>query len=261
MGSALILRSLATIDPKSLRAPPLMSYRAQATHVIGELIWGRADAAGAGDHGLVGIAITCVNTGSRERLARGARAAASAEIRLRGELHFSLCRGGGRVGSLIINYLMQSDVLGLGQKAAGEHVPLYWGGAMVGRFIGSYLLRLFSPGKVLAVAAAEVITLLFTSSHTTGVVSGWSLLSIGLCNSIMFPTIFSLASEGSVALRLSLRHHRRGDRRRRRDPAADRPCGGCVQPENGAHCPGDLPNGDPGVRDLLPTAGGHSRAG
>jgi FHS family L-fucose permease-like MFS transporter len=87
-------------------------------------------------------------------------------------------------------------VLGLGQQAAGEHVPFYWGGAMVGRFIGSYLLRLFSPGKVLATAAAGVMTLLFISSHTTGAVSGWALLAIGLCNSIMFPTIFSLASEG-----------------------------------------------------------------
>jgi len=100
------------------------------------------------------------------------------------------------IGSLIVNYLMQADVLGLGQQAAGEHVPLYWGGAMVGRFIGSYLLRLFSPGKVLATAAAGVITLLFISSHTTGAASGWSLLAIGLCNSIMFPTIFSMASEG-----------------------------------------------------------------
>ncbi|HUA25856.1 MAG TPA: sugar MFS transporter [Steroidobacteraceae bacterium] len=100
------------------------------------------------------------------------------------------------IGSLIVNYLMQSDVLGLGQKAAGEHVPFYWGGAMVGRFIGAYLLRVISPGKVLAAAATGVLTLLFISSHTTGALSGWSLLAIGLCNSIMFPTIFSLASEG-----------------------------------------------------------------
>jgi MFS transporter, FHS family, L-fucose permease len=100
------------------------------------------------------------------------------------------------IGSLIVNYLMQSDVLGLGQKAAGEHVPLYWGGAMVGRFIGAYLLRVFSPGKVLAAAATGVLTLLFISSHTGGALSGYALLAIGLCNSIMFPTIFSLASEG-----------------------------------------------------------------
>jgi FHS family L-fucose permease-like MFS transporter len=74
--------------------------------------------------------------------------------------------------------------------------PKMWGGAMVGRFIGSYLLRVFSPGKVLAGAAAAVITLLLISANTTGAVSGWSLLAIGLFNSIMFPTIFTLACEG-----------------------------------------------------------------
>ncbi|MDE2137237.1 MAG: sugar MFS transporter [Gammaproteobacteria bacterium] len=100
------------------------------------------------------------------------------------------------IGSLIVNYLMQSSVLGLGSEAAGHHISWYWGGAMVGRFIGSYLLRVFSPGKVLAFAAAAVMTLLFISANTTGLVSGYSLLAIGLFNSIMFPTIFALACEG-----------------------------------------------------------------
>jgi FHS family L-fucose permease-like MFS transporter len=80
--------------------------------------------------------------------------------------------------------------------AAGKHVSFYWGGAMVGRFIGAYLLRLFSPGKVLATAAATVIVLLTVSANSVGLVSGWSLLAVGLFNSIMFPTIFTLASEG-----------------------------------------------------------------
>jgi FHS family L-fucose permease-like MFS transporter len=100
------------------------------------------------------------------------------------------------IGSLIVNYLAQSNVLGLGQEQAGEHVPFYWGGAMVGRFVGAYLLRVFSPGKVLACAAAAVIALLLISANATGVVSGWALLAVGLFNSIMFPTIFSLACEG-----------------------------------------------------------------
>jgi len=100
------------------------------------------------------------------------------------------------IGSLIVNYLMQPNVLGLAQEDAGKHVPLYWGGAMVGRFIGSYLLRVSSPGKVLASAAAVVIALLLVSANSSGALSGWSLLAIGLFNSIMFPTIFSLASEG-----------------------------------------------------------------
>ena len=100
------------------------------------------------------------------------------------------------IGSLLVNYLMQSSVLGLAQQAAGKHVPYYWGGAMLGRFVGAYVLRLFSPGKVLACAAGTALVLLFTSAHAVGAVSGWSLLAVGLCNSIMFPTIFSLACEG-----------------------------------------------------------------
>jgi MFS transporter, FHS family, L-fucose permease len=87
-------------------------------------------------------------------------------------------------------------VLSLSAREAGKHVPYYWGGAMVGRFIGAYLLRVFSPGKVLAAAAGAVITLLLIAATNGGAVSGWALLAIGLFNSIMFPTIFSLACEG-----------------------------------------------------------------
>jgi FHS family L-fucose permease-like MFS transporter len=100
------------------------------------------------------------------------------------------------IGSLIVNYLMQGSVLGLAADQAGKQVPLYWGGAMAGRFIGAYVLRIFAPGKVLAAAAALAIGLLLISSHTTGEFSAASLLAIGLFNSIMFPTIFTLASEG-----------------------------------------------------------------
>ncbi len=100
------------------------------------------------------------------------------------------------IGSLIVSYLMQPSVMGLAPGLAGKHLIVYWGGAMVGRFIGAWLLRLFSPGKVLACAAGTVIILLTVSANTVGLVSGWSLLAIGLFNSIMFPTIFTLASEG-----------------------------------------------------------------
>jgi MFS transporter, FHS family, L-fucose permease len=86
--------------------------------------------------------------------------------------------------------------MGLSAVAAGSMVGLYWGGAMVGRFIGSAILRVISPGKVLAFNAAAVVVLLLISANTTGAVSGYSLLAIGLANSIMFPTIFTLACEG-----------------------------------------------------------------
>jgi len=100
------------------------------------------------------------------------------------------------IGSLIVNYLMQSTTMGLAEQLAGKHVPYYWGGALVGRFIGAALLRMVSPGKVLATAACGSIALIAASMLLQGPASGWTLLAIGLCNSIMFPTIFSLACEG-----------------------------------------------------------------
>ena len=66
---------------------------------------------------------------------------------------------------------------------------------MIGRFIGSAVMRVISPGKLLACVAVGAITLILVSIGTTGSVSGYSLLAIGLMNSIMFPTIFSVASE------------------------------------------------------------------
>jgi FHS family L-fucose permease-like MFS transporter len=99
------------------------------------------------------------------------------------------------IGSLIVNYLQQSSVLGLEARSAGELIAFYWGGAMVGRFIGSAILRVVSPGLVLTCAAAGAIGLILLSTNTTGTLAGYSLLAVGLMNSIMFPTIFSLASE------------------------------------------------------------------
>ena len=100
------------------------------------------------------------------------------------------------IGSVLVNFLMQPSTLGLGQQAAGERLSLYWGGAMVGRFIGAGLLRLASPGKVLACAAAGAGALALIAGAAHGPLAGWALIAVGLMNSIMFPTIFSLALEG-----------------------------------------------------------------
>ncbi|EGD60393.1 glucose/galactose transporter [Novosphingobium nitrogenifigens DSM 19370] len=99
------------------------------------------------------------------------------------------------IGSLIVNYLRQPSVLGLTQEAAGRMIGLYWAGAMTGRFIGSAVLRVVNPGKVLAGVALGALILLALSTHMTGPMGGYSLLAIGLMNSVMFPTIFSLACE------------------------------------------------------------------
>lgn len=99
------------------------------------------------------------------------------------------------IGSLIVNYLMQPQVMALSEQSAGKLIGIYWGGAMVGRFIGSAILRLVSPGIVLACVAGGAMGLILVSTNTAGTVSGYTLLAIGLMNSIMFPTIFSLACE------------------------------------------------------------------
>ena len=100
------------------------------------------------------------------------------------------------IGSLIVNYLSQQHVLGLDEQSAGKLVGVYFGGAMIGRFIGSAVLRIMSPGKLLAIAAVGALILLTCASTASGTLAGYSLLAIGLMNSIMFPTIFTLASEG-----------------------------------------------------------------
>jgi len=100
------------------------------------------------------------------------------------------------IGSVMTNYLMQPSVLGLPAARAGQHVSFYWGGAMIGRFVGAYVLRRAKPGYALAACAVGAGLLAAASSLSTGVVAAYALIAVGLFNSIMFPTIFALASEG-----------------------------------------------------------------
>jgi len=78
----------------------------------------------------------------------------------------------------------------------GSFNVLYWGGAMVGRFAGSYLTKIYRPQKVLALFASSAIVLVLITISASGLVALWTVLAVGLFNSIMFPTIFSLAIEG-----------------------------------------------------------------
>jgi len=100
------------------------------------------------------------------------------------------------IGSMIVNYMQQPSVLGVTALVAGAFIPWYWGGALVGRFAGSAVLRLVNPGMVLACNAIGAIALILISANSYGNVAAWSLIAIGLMNSIMFPTIFSLACDG-----------------------------------------------------------------
>lgn len=96
------------------------------------------------------------------------------------------------IGSLLVNFMSQPEVGGLTEQVAGRYLALYWGGAMVGRFIGAVVLRKVKPAYVLAFNAACAIALLIVAMSSAGRVAMWSVLAIGLFNSIMFPTIFTL---------------------------------------------------------------------
>ncbi len=99
------------------------------------------------------------------------------------------------IGSFLVNYLAQPHVLNLSDAEAGKLLSFYWGGALVGRFIGSGLLRVINPGLLLAMVACGALALIGVSVSSSGTVSGYALIAVGLMNSIMFPTIFSLACE------------------------------------------------------------------
>ena len=197
VGSILILGSLAGVSAGQLTGPALDAYRTAETQAI--------------VRGYLGLAVALAVVAAavwlfRNRL-KGERHEASSGLAgfdLLGRRRFgmgALCiflyvGAEVSIGSLIVSYLMLPDVLALPEQQAGKLIGVYWGGAMVGRFIGSALLRVISPGKVLAFVAAGAVALILLSTTTSGALSGYSLLAVGLMNSVMFPTIFSLASEG-----------------------------------------------------------------
>ena len=93
--------------------------------------------------------------------------------------------------------LLNTDLSTIDSKAiVGAFVVFYWSGAMIGRFVGAYLTRVMKPTKVLSIFAFLAVLMLLVSMHTYGLVSMWSILAVGLFNSIMFPTIFALTIDG-----------------------------------------------------------------
>ena len=195
-GAILILGSLAAVTADQLSGAELDAYRTAESQAI--------------VHGYLGIAaalavVAAVVWMFRNRL-KGERheaSSVSAGFKLLQRPRFgygALCiflyvGAEVAIGSFIVNYLAQAHVLNLSDADAGKLIPFYWGGALVGRFIGSWLLRVVSPGLLLATVASGAIALILISANSTGTLAGYSLLAIGLMNSIMFPTIFSLACE------------------------------------------------------------------
>lgn len=197
VGGWLILGSLAQVDATTLSGAALDAYRTAETQVVvntylalalalvivAGVVWTRRNRLPnvVEDSGSV---LRAFNLLKRPRFGFGAACIflyVGAEV---------------AIGSLIVNYLIQEDVFATAAADAVTYVGFYWGGAMFGRFIGAAVLRVVSPGKVLAAVATGSIILILITANSTGQLAGWSLLLIGLMNSIMFPTIFSLASEG-----------------------------------------------------------------
>jgi FHS family L-fucose permease-like MFS transporter len=100
------------------------------------------------------------------------------------------------IGSLLVSYLTQPNIGAMTVKIAAGYVSLYWGGAMVGRFVGSALLQKIRTETLLGICASVAFLLVVTSLLSTGHLAMWSLLAVGLFNSIMFPSIFTLGLHG-----------------------------------------------------------------
>ncbi|MBA2403315.1 MAG: sugar MFS transporter [Bdellovibrionales bacterium] len=98
------------------------------------------------------------------------------------------------IGSFLVNYVMEN--VAMVETEAANYIAFYWGGAMVGRFLGIYTLKLFSPGKVLCFHSLLAIAFIVLSINSSGMLAVYSMIAVGLCNSIMFPTIFTLAIKG-----------------------------------------------------------------
>ena len=196
VGSGLILGGLAGLTAAQLAGPAVDAYRTAETQTIVRTYLGLAAALAV----IAAVVWLFRDRLKGERHEHGSPLAGFALLRRPrfgfGALCIFLYVGAEvSIGSLIVNYLRQPSVMGLGQQAAGNMIAFYWFGALAGRVIGSAVLRVVSPGLALAAVACGAMALLGVSTHTAGAAAGYTLLAVGLMNSIMFPTIFSLACE------------------------------------------------------------------
>ncbi len=98
------------------------------------------------------------------------------------------------IGTFLTNYI--SDKLEISGANANFYLSFYWGGMLVGRFIGAAILKYIKPSTLLAILSFIAIGLIFLSISTSGIFSVWSMVAVGLCNSVMFAIVFSLSVKG-----------------------------------------------------------------
>lgn len=196
-GAKLILGQTADVDPATLSGAALDSYRTTESVVISDAyLWLAAVLA------VVAVIFwfwrKALDQASFTTLELTGAFSLLSNPRLRFGCACIFLYVGAEVGvaSVMVNYLGLERTMQLAPVAAGVMLGYYWAGAMVGRLLGGFVLRRFRPGRVLATFAAGAILLIAVSAFTTGALAGWALVLVGFTNSIMFPTIFSLATEG-----------------------------------------------------------------
>jgi FHS family L-fucose permease-like MFS transporter len=196
-GAEIILGEGAARDPSGLTGNELTAYRVAESSVIGHAYIGLA----------VILTIIALFFWTRRSVLDQQRTesvafAGTFELLRRPRLAFGvLCifvyvGAEVSIASIMISYLGEARTLGLAPVAAGILLSYYWLGALIGRMVGGFLLRLARPGLLLAAFAALASTLCVASGLSTGAVAAYALVAVGFANSIMFPTIFSLATEG-----------------------------------------------------------------
>ena len=208
-GGALILGSLTTLAPeriRSLEGPALQIYRAQQASSVRMPYLGIALA-------LIALAVALaliklpsmsftqdIRPGELDTTSTGDSVWRHRQLLL-GALGIFLYVGAEvSIGSFLINYFGLPEIGHLAEANAAKYVSLYWGGAMVGRFIGSALLTRVRTSRLLGLCAVVAAVLVGLSILTFGHLAMWSIILVGLFNSIMFPSIFTLGIEGLGAL-------------------------------------------------------------
>jgi FHS family L-fucose permease-like MFS transporter len=196
VGATVILGSLATVDPATLQGAARDNFLGAESQAIVRTYIGLAVALG-----VLAMLVYLGRNRLKESPAPPTSFTQSFDLLRQTRFAFgALCiflyvGAEVAIGSVMVNFLSQADTLAGTAERAGQLVAFYWGGAMIGRFIGSAVLRVVSPGLVLLGVALGAGLLTTAAAITFGMPSGYALIAVGLMNSIMFPTIFSLASE------------------------------------------------------------------